>query len=58
MIFYRFSCIKKKKIDLVDKKVLDEMVNQDLKSYKSFCEETKDNEIFLFIVQDEVNKLV
>lgn len=58
MIFYRFSCINQTKIDLVDKKVLDEMVNQDLKSYKSFCEETKDNEIFLFIVQDEVNRLV
>ena len=58
MIFYRFSCINQTKIDLVDKKVLDEMINHDLKSYKSFCEETKDNEIFLFIVQDEVNRLV
>ena len=58
MIFYKFTCLNQTKEVLVDKEFLTEMVKQDLIAYNDFCEEQQDDEIFLFMVQDERDKLV
>ena len=58
MIFYKFTCVNQTKQVSIDKEFNVEMIKQDLLSYKNFCEEMQDDEIFLFMVQDEVNKLV
>ena len=58
MIFYKFTCSNQTKDVSASKEMTDKLVKQDIILYNAFCEEEQDDEIFLFMVQDEVDKLV
>ena len=58
MIFYKYTCSNQTKNVSASKEMTDKLVKQDINLYNTFCEEEQDDEIFLFMVQDEVDKLV
>lgn len=57
MIFYKFTCSNQEKEVVTDKAIVTGMIKQDLDAYRKFCEESQDDDIFLFIVCDEGNRL-
>ncbi len=58
MFFYKFTYLKQNGEIFNDKNFIDEMIKQDMLVYKKFHNEKKDDDIFLFVVKDDIGKLM